>query len=113
VSEIPTPDTGCDRRLTGIEFSRRVRRVQLRDIVVAHLTRPRTPVPVGTSQTRAERNCTDSQEHYSTRNVATARTPVRRIPVGRWVLGKSYYVGTAGDVSTETIEQYIERAEHV
>ena len=26
---------------------------------------------------------------------------------------ESYHVGTAGDVSTETIEQYIERAEHV
>ena len=26
---------------------------------------------------------------------------------------ESYYVGTAGDVSTDTIEQYIERAEHV
>jgi len=26
---------------------------------------------------------------------------------------ESYYVGTAGDVSTETIEQYIERTEHV
>jgi putative transposase len=25
----------------------------------------------------------------------------------------SYYVGTAGDVSTDTIEQYIERTEHV
>jgi putative transposase len=26
---------------------------------------------------------------------------------------KSYYVGTAGTVSSETIEQYIERTEHV
>jgi putative transposase len=26
---------------------------------------------------------------------------------------ESYYVGTAGDVSTDTIEQYIERTEHV
>ncbi len=26
---------------------------------------------------------------------------------------KSYYVGTAGDVSTATIEHYIERTEHV
>jgi putative transposase len=26
---------------------------------------------------------------------------------------KSYHVGTAGDVSTDTIEQYIERMEHV
>lgn len=26
---------------------------------------------------------------------------------------ESYYVGTAGDVSTDTIEQYIERVEHV
>jgi len=26
---------------------------------------------------------------------------------------KSYYVGTAGNVSTDTIEQYIERTEHV
>jgi len=26
---------------------------------------------------------------------------------------ESYYVGMAGDVSTDTIEQYIERTEHV
>ena len=26
---------------------------------------------------------------------------------------ESYYVGTAGDVSTDTVEQYIERTEHV
>ena len=26
---------------------------------------------------------------------------------------ESYYVGTAGDVSTDTIEQHIERTEHV
>ena len=26
---------------------------------------------------------------------------------------ESYYVGTAGDVSTDTIEQYIDRTEHV
>jgi putative transposase len=26
---------------------------------------------------------------------------------------ESYYVGTTGDVSTDTIEQYIERTEHV
>ena len=26
---------------------------------------------------------------------------------------ESYYVGTAGDVSTDTIEQYIERTEHI
>ena len=30
---------------------------------------------------------------------------------GSWE--ESYYVGTAGDVSTDTIEQYIERTEHV
>ena len=58
-----------------------------RDSVVAHLTRPRTPVSDGTSQIRPKRDCTDSQEHYSTRDVATARTSVTGIPVGRWVLG--------------------------
>ena len=63
MSEIPTPDTGCDRNFTGIEVSRRVRRVQ-----------------------------------YLWGG-------------GFWE--ESYYVGTAGDVSTEAIEQYIERAEHV
>jgi len=26
---------------------------------------------------------------------------------------QSYYIGTAGQVSSETIEQYIERTEHV
>ncbi len=26
---------------------------------------------------------------------------------------ESYYVGTAGEVSSQTIEQYIERTEHV
>jgi len=26
---------------------------------------------------------------------------------------ESYYVGTAGDVSTDTIEQHIDRTEHV
>ncbi|MEZ3165194.1 transposase [Halorubrum sp. RMP-11] len=26
---------------------------------------------------------------------------------------QSYYIGTAGTVSTETIERYIERTEHV
>jgi len=30
---------------------------------------------------------------------------------GSWE--ESYYVGTAGDVSTDTIEQYIERTEHI
>jgi putative transposase len=32
---------------------------------------------------------------------------------GGGVWEESYYVGTAGDVSTDTIEQYIERTEHV
>jgi putative transposase len=30
---------------------------------------------------------------------------------GFW--GQSYYIGTAGQVSSETIDQYIERTEHV
>ena len=33
--------------------------------------------------------------------------------MGWWVLEESYYVGTAGNISTDTIEQYIRRTEHV
>ena len=47
------------------------------------------------SNDKLERNCTDSQEHHGTGDM------------GWWVLG------TVGTVSTETIEQYIERTEHV
>jgi putative transposase len=49
----------------------------------------------------------------------TARWLFERFPVLRQRLGgghlwsPSYYVGTAGNVSAETIRRYIERSEHV
>ena len=90
-----------------------MRRVQLRDTVVAHLTRSRTPVTVGTSHTRPSK-IVRTVKSITAREMWQQHEPLLQEYLwggGFW--GESYYVGTAGDVSTDTIEQYIERTEHV
>ncbi len=92
-----------------------MQQVRSRDTVTPHLTRSRTHVCICSPEALTERDCANSQEHHGTEDVGTARTVLRGVAVvwggGFWE--ESYYVGTAGDVSTDTIEQHIERTEHV
>lgn len=63
--------------------------------------------------TRSERDCPDGQKHHGTRDVGKHEPFLKKY---LWCGGfweRSYYIGTAGQVSTETIERYIERTEHV
>ena len=53
------------------------------------------------------------QEHHSQRDVAATRTTLGNLLLGGGFWEESYYIGTAGEVSSQTIEQYIERTEHV
>ena len=67
---------------------REVCRVQLRDIVVAYLARPRTSVCFSTSETFPERDCTENQEHHSQRDVEATRTTLGKLLLGWRILGR-------------------------
>ncbi len=108
-----------------------MRRIQVRDTVVAHLTRPRAPVPFRPPEVVRKTSLSSSREspilerHAPSEIVRTVKSITARemweqhetfLEEYLWGGGfweKSYYVGTAGDVSTATIEHYIERTEHV
>ena len=64
-------------------------------------------------EARTERDCANGQEHHGAGDVGTARTVLGGVSVGWWFLGGIILRWDGGDVSTDTIEQYIERTEHV
>ncbi len=78
-----------------------------------HHSWPRTPVPVSPPEARPERDCANGQEHHGAGDVEQHEPFLEEYLWGGGFWEESYYVGTAGDVSTDTIEQYIERTEHV
>lgn len=98
-------DARTNRGLVRREFSGRVRRVRLRNTVVAHLTKPHASVPLRSPEVvrkttsfiitrifnsrtaRAERDCSDGQERHSPEDVGTARVVLGGVSVGQWVLG--------------------------
>ncbi|ERG99218.1 MAG: hypothetical protein J07HQX50_00360 [Haloquadratum sp. J07HQX50] len=86
VSEVPPRDSRTNRGLAGSKFPRGVRRVRLRDTVVAHLARPRTPVLVSPPEALSKRDCANGQEHHGAGDVETTRTVLEKVSVGRWVL---------------------------
>ena len=91
---------------------REVCRVQLRDIVVAYLARPRTSVCFSNKHSPSE--IAGKIKSITAREMWQQHEPLLESYFwggGFWE--ESYDIGTAGEVSSQTIEQYIERNEHV
>ncbi len=81
--------------------------------IVAHLARPRTPVPSAHSK-HAPSEIVRTVKSITAREMWEPHEPfLEEYLWGGGFWEKSYYVRTAGDVLTDTIEQYIERTEHV
>ena len=90
-----------------------MRRVRLRETIAPDLARPGTPVRLRSPEHSAS-EIARTVKSITAREICEQHEPfLEEYLWGSGFWEESYYVGTAGDVSVDTIEQYIERTEHV